>query len=155
MPYGIVLFFADAKNDIIFACLRAGQGTALTQGTPPCGTRKALRTRVFLALFDRCGNCVPPVSAAGSGGPQFRSNPCLPKEKVSRFDRKTSKGVHRLFRGVQPGPRGGKFQRGFKMNSSGVLFTQVCPSAPPRVGRLPVYRQPLLASGPPVVPGDR
>ena len=46
-------------------------------------------------------------------------------EKVSRFDRKTSKGVHRLFRGVQPGPRGGKFQRGFKMNSSGVLFTQV------------------------------
>lgn len=42
----------------------------------------------------------------------------LTLEKVSRFDRKTSKGVHRLFRGF-------KFQRGFKMNSSGVLFTQV------------------------------
>ena len=33
-------------------------------------------------------------------------------EKVSRFDRKTSKGVHRLFRGVQPGPRGGQIPEG-------------------------------------------
>ena len=38
--------------------------------------------------------------------------PALFLEKVSRFDRKTSKGVHRLFRGVQPGPRGVQIPEG-------------------------------------------
>ena len=37
-------------------------------------------------------------------------------EKVSRFDRKTLRGVHRLFRGVHFYLGGCKRQRGCKMN---------------------------------------
>ena len=41
---------------------------------------------------------------------------CLFLEKVSRFDRKTIKGVHRLFRGVHFNLGGCKRQRGCKVN---------------------------------------
>ena len=42
-------------------------------------------------------------------------------ENVLRFDRKTLRGVHRLFRGVHFVLGGCKCQRGCKMNDRGVL----------------------------------
>ena len=42
-------------------------------------------------------------------------------EKVSRFDRKTLRGVHRLFRGVHFVLGGCKRQRGCNLNDRGTL----------------------------------
>ena len=53
-----------------------------------------------------CENKHPPPVGEG----------CLFLEKVSRFDRKTIKGVHRLFRGVHFNLGGCKRQRGCKVN---------------------------------------
>ena len=51
---------------------------------------------------------------------QSAGTPSPPKEKVSRFDRKTLRGVHRLFRGVHFLFRGCKQQRGCKVNDWGI-----------------------------------
>ena len=49
---------------------------------PPCGARKNVRGRRPLHFFDRCGNCVLPASATGSGRPQFPTS-CLPQANCS------------------------------------------------------------------------
>ena len=56
------------------SCLSGARGTSwirpprpLTIPFPSCGTPKAVRAIRLLLLFDRCANCLLPVSATGGG----------------------------------------------------------------------------------------